>query len=138
MSISKDPDFVKRFIEVCGSEKPAEIAKNLGISYQAARNYLAGRFPEANVLVTLSRRTPYSINWLLTGIGSKFVRDISEEAKLSKPVLDAIRDECRSVLSEILGENSEKLRERVLVFNTSEIKEEKIREESESVSLESP
>ena len=69
----KKNDFIERFIEVCDSSQPTEISKLLDISYQAAKNYLEGRYPDANVLIKIAERTPYSLNWLLTGKGKKFV-----------------------------------------------------------------
>jgi hypothetical protein len=41
----------------------------LNISYQSAKNYLDGRLPSAEVLLKISERTSYSIDWLLTGTG---------------------------------------------------------------------
>jgi hypothetical protein len=65
-------EFVERFIEVCGTSEPSKVQKLLDVSYQAAKNYLQGRLPDSYVLKTISERTPYSINWLLTGQGEKF------------------------------------------------------------------
>lgn len=71
--IIKNNQFVSRFIEVCGSSQPAEISKKLGISYQAAKNYLSGRLPEPHILISISEKTGYSIHWLLTGEGRKYI-----------------------------------------------------------------
>ena len=65
--------FVERFIEVCGSDQPAVISKKLEISYQAARNYLGGRLPDANILIKIAKNTPFSLNWLLTGEGERYI-----------------------------------------------------------------
>jgi hypothetical protein len=69
---SENNEFISRFVEVCGSSKPTVIAKQLGISYQAAKNYLAGRMPEPHILIIIAEKTPYSLHWLLTGKGSRF------------------------------------------------------------------
>src|SRR5688572_29936088 len=72
-------DFVERLVEVCGTSKPSEISRMLDISYQAAKNYLLGRLPDSGVLLTISERTPYSIHWLITGEGKKFVENGQEK-----------------------------------------------------------
>ncbi len=69
----KVKEFAKRFIEVCGTRHPTKIAGTLNISYQAAKNYLDGRLPDSKTLLKISDKTPYSIHWLLTGRGEKFV-----------------------------------------------------------------
>jgi len=61
--------FSKRLAEAFDSDKPAEIAKKLGITYQGAKNYLEGRVPAPDTLVEIARSTGYSIHWLLTGEG---------------------------------------------------------------------
>jgi transcriptional regulator with XRE-family HTH domain len=63
--------FILRLKEALGTEEPAEIARGLGISYQAAKNYLEGRLPSAEVLTVIAEQTDYSLNWLLTGQGAK-------------------------------------------------------------------
>jgi transcriptional regulator with XRE-family HTH domain len=68
-----------RFAEAMGTDEPAEIARRLSISYQAAKNYLEGRLPSAEVLATIAHETEYSLNWLLTGRGSKLVADESAD-----------------------------------------------------------
>src|SRR4030095_9577067 len=69
----KENGFGQRFAEACASEEPARIGRFLNISYQAAKNYLGGRLPEPRVLLRIAESTPYSIHWLLTGEGEKFV-----------------------------------------------------------------
>jgi transcriptional regulator with XRE-family HTH domain len=63
--------YVERLSETLGSAEPAEISRRLGISYQAAKNYLEGRLPSAEVLTLIAEQTDYSLNWLLTGQGAK-------------------------------------------------------------------
>lgn len=71
-----DKNFVKRFIEVCGTNCPKVISEKINISYQAAKNYLQGkRIPEPYILLVIADQTPYSLHWLLTGKGDKFVYD---------------------------------------------------------------
>lgn len=70
-----DAEFAIRFKEVCGTDKPTEIKKNFGFSYQAAKNYLNGNYPETSVLLKIASKTSYSIHWLLTGKGEKKISD---------------------------------------------------------------
>jgi hypothetical protein len=102
---SEKKSFIERFIEVCGTSEPAKIQRLLDISYQAAKNYLQGRLPDSYVLLTLAKRTPYSINWLLTGEGEKYVaRPAEDDAPLSAhQTRELIRSECVKVVKEILA-----------------------------------
>lgn len=70
--------YIARLKETLGSGEPAEIARTLGITYQAAKNYLEGRLPSADVLITIANKTDYSLNWLLTGKGAKKVAGASK------------------------------------------------------------
>jgi hypothetical protein len=65
--------FVARFVEVMGTDRVIPIKDRLGVSYQAAKNYLYGRFPAAEVLAEIAAETDFSINWLLTGKGAKMI-----------------------------------------------------------------
>jgi len=65
--------YIGRLTETLQSAEPAEISRRLGISYQAAKNYLEGRLPSAEVLALIAEQTDYSLNWLLTGKGAKKV-----------------------------------------------------------------
>lgn len=70
-----DKEFAARFKEVCETTKPTEIKDKFGFSYQAAKNYLNGNYPETSVLLTIASKTNYSIHWLLTGKGEKIISD---------------------------------------------------------------
>ena len=123
--------FVERFVEVCGTSEPAKIQRLLDISYQAAKNYLQGRLPDSYVLRTIAQRTPYSINWLLTGVGEKLV---STPAELDTPlsarqIRDLIRSECVEVINEILG-SREATQQKVVVLPSGSLKSEKVKESS--------
>jgi hypothetical protein len=126
-------DFVARFSEICGTSQPAEIARLLNISYQAAKNYLGGRLPDSAVLKTISEKTPYSINWLLTGQGKKFVEPTSnpDTLQLSDQIRAFVRQECLAVMREILQEQKEETAPaKVIVLTSENIKEEKIMNDS--------
>ena len=124
--------FVERFIEVCGSSRPKDIAQLLNISYQAAQNYLQGRFPDSKVLKTLSERTSYSINWLLTGQGQKFVKDSLNQDTLlrSDQMKTFVREICLEVIGEMLSNQSDSPQQKVFVLTTDNIKVEKILDEA--------
>lgn len=124
-------DFVDRFIEVCGSSQPAKIARLLNISYQAAKNYLQGRLPDSAVLKTIAETTPYSINWLLTGRGGKFVEiNRSEDALQATDRMRAfVRRECLEVISELAADQKENSAAKVFLLTSENIKEEKVSDE---------
>jgi hypothetical protein len=124
--------FVQRFIEVCGSEQPTDIARSFKISYQAAKNYLAGRLPDAKVLIKISEKTSYSINWLLTGQGEKFVKDAVNRNTLllSDQFESAVRRICSEVVNEMLSNQKDSAQEKTVVLTPENIKIEKILDES--------
>src|SRR5687768_13080809 len=126
--------FVERFVEVCGTSEPAKIQRLLDISYQAAKNYLQGRLPDSSVLRTVAQRTPYSINWLLTGAGEKLVSTKalpqSEDTPLSaRQIRDLVRTECVEVLNELL-KSHESTQQKVVVLQSGSLKSEKVKESS--------
>jgi transcriptional regulator with XRE-family HTH domain len=135
----ENSDFVARFIEVCGSSQPAEIARLLNISYQAAKNYLQGRLPDSNVLMSIAEQTPYSIHWLLTGNGKKYVEVNVEKDTLilSDQLIALIKEECRKNVGELLSHSKENAQRKVIVLKSEDIKEEKIIQNSDSVLKES-
>jgi hypothetical protein len=130
--------FVNRLIEACGSEQPAKIARLLNVSYQAAKNYLNGRLPEPNVLITISNQTPYSIQWLLTGEGEKFVsRNLNQDTPvLSDQITTLIKDECRKNVGEMLNHSHGNAQEKVIVLRPEDIKEEKVIEKTDASPIE--
>src|SRR4051794_32082381 len=127
-TISENFSFTERFIEVCGSKQPKDIQQLLNISYQAAKNYLQGRLPDSKVLKTISEKTSYSINWLLTGEGEKFVKSPQNEDTLllTDQMRDFVRQTCIEVIGEVLGNNDNLTQQNVFVLTSEKIKEEKI------------
>lgn len=124
----EEAEFIKRLIEVCGSSQPAEIARLLNVSYQAAKNYLLGRLPDTNVLLTISERTPYSLHWLLTGRGAKLAEDIEKKGKevFSDEMRAFVRRECLAVLNEISSGQTSIVPPKIVVLSPEKIKEEKV------------
>ena len=127
-------NFIERFVEVCGTSEAAKIQRLLDISYQAAKNYLQGRLPDTYVLRTIAERTPYSINWLLTGQGEKLVSGGSVPRSQDAPlttgqIRDLIRSECVGVVNELLA-SRESAQQKVVVLPSRSLKSEKVKEPS--------
>lgn len=128
LTYSENNNFVERLTEVCGTSKAAEISRLLDVSYQAAKNYLQGRLPDSNVLLTISERTPYSIHWLVTGEGKKFV-EISEKKDreiFTDEMRAFVRRECLNLINEVLVKPKESVSQKVVVLSSDKIKEEKV------------
>ena len=132
LKILKNFSFVERFIEVCQSDQPNEVAQLLNISYQAAKNYLQGRLPDAKVLTAISEKTPYSINWLLTGQGEKLVKNSvnQDTLLLSDQFESAVRRICSGIINEMLSSLKDSAQQKTVVLNPENIKIEKILDES--------
>lgn len=124
-------NYIARLIEVCGTSEPAKIQRLLDISYQAAKNYLQGRLPDAYVLRTIAQRTPYSINWLLTGEGEKLVSTASalDTPLTARQIRELVRSECVEVINEVLG-SREATQQKVVVLPSGSLKSEKVKESS--------
>ena len=127
LTITENNNFVERLIEVCGTSKPAKMSQLLDVSYQAAKNYLQGRLPDSNVLLTISERTPYSIHWLVTGEGKKFVEiNVEKDREIFTDEMQAfVRRICLDLINERLGPPKESISPKVLVLSSDKIKKEK-------------
>ncbi len=90
--------------------------------------------PDSYVLRTIAQRTPYSINWLLTGEGEKLVSTPSTEDTplTARQTRDLIRKECVEVINELLG-SREETQQKVVVLQSGSLKSEKVKE-SEPIS----
>lgn len=130
-------DFVKRFVEIFGTSEASEISRLLDISYQAARNYLDGRLPDAYVLLTIAEKTPYSIHWLLTGRGEKLADNVenTEEQILLDKMVDAAKQGCIIALQETLSEQSETALPKTFVLKNTKVRSEKAREDLSSATF---
>lgn len=125
---SENFSYIERFVEVCGSKQPNEIARLLNISYQAAKNYLQGRLPDSKVLITISEKTSYSLNWLLTGEGEKLVKPESPQDTLvlSDQIRAFVRQTCLEVMGEVLGNVEDSPASKTVVLTSEKIKKEKV------------
>lgn len=66
-------DFTQRLKEAFEFASMAEIARRIDVPHATVRNYFHGRMPAPEVLIKIASQTNISINWLLTGVGPKFV-----------------------------------------------------------------
>jgi hypothetical protein len=129
-NLQENPEFVERFLEVCGTSEPAKIQQLLNVSYNAVRNYLRGRrLPETSVLKTIAERTPYSLNWLLTGEGDKFVssQPTEDTLRVARQIRDLVRKECVEVINALLRDQ-ETPGKKIVVLHSDELKSEKVRD----------
>lgn len=124
--------FVERFVEVCGSSQTNDIVQLLNISYQAAKNYLDGRTPDSSVLKIISERTPFSINWLLTGEGEKYAAEpLKKDAlQMTDQMRTFVREVCLEVIGEVLSNQAVATQQKTVVLTSEKIKEETISNQS--------
>lgn len=130
----EDFDFISRLVKVCGTKEPAKVARLLNVSYQSAKNYLAGRLPSSYVLQEIAKITPYSIHWLLTGEGDEFVNSNYTELpfEMNEEVRDFVRNVCLEAVSFMSEENNETSKgQKVIIISSDKIKKEKISESFE-------
>lgn len=119
----QNSSFESRFAEVCGSNEPARIQRQLKISYQAAKNYLGGRLPDTRVLLRIAEQTPYSIHWLLTGEGEKLVQlpECADTLIPTRQIKALIREGFAEAVNEILVRKGGS---KVLVLDAEKIRSE--------------
>ena len=127
LKVIENHRFVSRFIEACGADRPADLQRSLNISYQAAKNYLKGRRPSTEMLIIISERTGVSIDWLLTGRGTKLAADRQyQDAPLPPGHDDAfVRKICVEVINERFGEQRQP---KVVVLQPEDVRSETVDE----------
>ena len=135
LTFVENSDFIHRFVKVCGSKEPAKVARLLNISYQSAKNYLAGRLPNPYVLRTIAEITPYSIHWLLTGDGEKFTKTnaMDDTLELTDEMRDFIKAVCLEAMEHTAAEDIIQNPETVILLSSDKIKKEKVSEESKDL-----
>ena len=124
--MKKNQAFVERLIEACGTSNPTEIQRLLDISHQAARNYLDGRLPHTDVLITIADRTSCSIDWLLTGRGKKFPEGLDPQG--APTAAGQFERSVRRICVEVINEMSGRLepdQPKIVVLQSSELMSEK-------------
>ena len=135
----KNPEFVARFIEACGTDEPAKIQQLLDIPYQSAKNYLQGRLPKSEKLIAFAERTSCSIHWLLTGRGEKF--DLSLRTQYTPPATGQMESFVRRVCVEVFNElngSLEAAQPKVVKLQSSELLSEKVAETSPALNGSQP
>ena len=137
--MDKNSAFTARFIEACGSAEPSKVRLLLNISYQAAKNYLNGRLPQTEVLITIAERTSCSIGWLLAGRGKKFLDGPSPQ---DTPISTGQFDELvRRVKVEVINEMSGSQNAggpRIVRLQPSELMSEKVLDDVETLTGSQP
>lgn len=120
----KTQKFIDRLVEIGETNQPAELAQRMDISYQAARNYLNGRLPETNVLMSISEKTKCSIHWLLTGKGEKIIsaRENLNTLILPDQIKTFIRQECLKIFDELFTLPSESVQPEQIIGGQKIIK----------------
>lgn len=61
--------FGERLRTAFDNAKNAEIARKMGVSEAAVKNYVDGRIPDADKLIQIRNLTNCNLDWLLTGEG---------------------------------------------------------------------
>jgi len=127
--------FISRLIEACGSGRPADLQRSLNISYQAAKNYLSGRLPSTEMLMIISERTGVSIDWLLTGRGTKLLNERNVEGApiLPGPADAFVRKICVDVINERFGDQP-----KVVVLHPENVRSEIVAENEAVISDREP
>ena len=137
--MDKNSEFIARFVEACGTSEAAKVQRLLNIPYQTAKNYLGGRLPQADMLITISQRTSCSIDWLLTGRGKKFTNELRmEDTPIPTGQFEAsVRRICVEVINEING-RQEASQPKVVVLQSSELMSEKVLDEAKTLTGRQP
>lgn len=134
-------EFVARFIEICGTNQPQKIAKQLGITASAVKNYLDGtRLPETKILIIISEKTSCSIDWLINGKGNKYTDDSLNTKKLTffnhitKNIEPALLDEINNVFASYNSKKEHTFTDspKMVKLTPDKIREEKVTEEKTS------
>ncbi len=137
--MNKNTEFSARFAEACGTSEPSEIQRLLNIPYQSAKNYLGGRLPTADKLISISEQTSCSIDWLLTGRGKKFV-DHADRSGATPPAgqMEAfVRRVCVEVINEMTG-SVDSTQPKVVVLQPAELMSEKVEDKAPTPTVKQP
>ena len=95
-------EFPVRFRAAFHNAKMAEIARQLGITGPAVKNYLIGRIPPAETLLQVQKLTGCSLHWLLTGEGPRESSQLVASGTVDN--LQVIRVYLTQKLSELMEE----------------------------------
>lgn len=71
-----DIEFQKRLIEVIGDEPVAAFARRCGFGESLIRKYMDGSLPSVSKLSSMAEASGVTVDWLATGRGIKYARDL--------------------------------------------------------------
>lgn len=114
--------FGARLKQAFGHARNAEIARKLGVTDAAVKNYVEGRVPPADVLVTISDLTNCSIHWLLTGEGPSKTSIIEQEIETTDAeIIEEFNlEELRSV-QELAAESQQRIATVIHLLSTESL-----------------
>ncbi|HYE72587.1 MAG TPA: helix-turn-helix domain-containing protein [Blastocatellia bacterium] len=131
-----ESEFGARLREAFGNAKNAEIARRLGVSEPAVKNYMEGRVPPSDTLVKIADLTNCSLHWLLTGEGMKTI-ETNNGTSLEKPLEVGDEDEAEMAAlffnyKKLTPEDKAELR-KLIAFVDEEIERRKNRNENSNL-----
>jgi hypothetical protein len=124
-------EFALRLAEGCGSSEVAKVQRLLKIPYQSAKNYLGGRLPSAEALISISQCTGVSIDWLLTGLGKKFLEPSINAS--APPAFGQIEESVRRICVEVINEmngNHHPDQPKTIRLQSSDVMSEEVRDKT--------
>ena len=73
-----DSTLKSRLIEIIGDEPIASFSRRCGFGESLMRKYLAGSLPSVTKLASIAKTSGVTIDWLATGKGIKYTRDLKQ------------------------------------------------------------
>lgn len=95
--------FGERLKIAFGNARNAEIARKLRVSEPAVKNYVQGRIPNLETLITIRNLTGRSLDWLITG--DEAATKVADEDVMIARVREIVREEMRqaSIVRDVDG-----------------------------------
>jgi transcriptional regulator with XRE-family HTH domain len=91
--------FGERLKQAFNNASNAEIARKLGVSEPAVKNYVGGRVPDADKLLSIRNLTKCNLDWLLTGEepspGPPHHDELTVEEVLAHKIHEIVKEELR-------------------------------------------
>lgn len=99
--------FGERLKSAFGSVKNKEIARIMGVSESAVSNYMAGRVPDADTLISIKKLTNCDLDWLITGNERPSSKSVS--GSVNAKLAEIAREQARHLFAgaDIAGGNAE-------------------------------
>ncbi len=106
-SLSKDlEDLRNRLVQVLGERTYQDLARATGVSSESVRRYLRSGSPSAVFLMRVCKAYGINANWLFTGEGARWIRDIPDAHARSLPG-DVLIDELARRAKQLLAERDD-------------------------------